>query len=255
MYRANLKVLLREIFSVEKLLRCLKPLKNQTLDDSIMTNQTLNLTANLQQYLLNVSLREPKILEALRAETMQLPTHKMQIAPEQGQLMALLVELINARKTLEIGVFTGYSSLAVALALPTDGKIVACDINEEWTAIAKRFWQQAGVAHKIDLRLAPALQTLDELINNGEQESFDFVFIDADKSAYDAYYEKSLQLLRCGGLIMLDNMLRNGAVADPNNNDNSINATRKLNEKLHHDPRVTISLLPVSDGITLARKR
>jgi predicted O-methyltransferase YrrM len=220
-----------------------------------MTNQTLTLTDNLYNYILDVSLREPQVLKELRAETAKLTMHEMQISPEQGQLMALLVELINARKTLEIGVFTGYSSLAVALALPADGKVIACDVNEEWTSIAKKFWQQANVAHKIDLRLAPALQTLDELINNGEQESFDFVFIDADKQGYDAYYEKSLQLTRRGGLIMLDNMLRAGAVVDLNNNEESIRATRELNKKLHHDERVSISLLPVSDGITLARKR
>jgi predicted O-methyltransferase YrrM len=220
-----------------------------------MANQTLNLTDNLYQYILDASLREPQVLKDLRAETAKLSMRQMQISPEQGQFMALVVELMGARKTLEIGVFTGYSSLAVALALPAGGKVVACDINEEWTTIAKRYWQQAGVAHKIDLRLAPALETLDKLINNGGQESFDFVFIDADKQAYDAYYEKSLQLVRRGGLIMLDNMLRGGAVADPNNNENSINATRALNKKLHHDERVTISLLPMSDGITLARKR
>lgn len=220
-----------------------------------MSNQTLNLTTTLYQYLLSVSLREPEVLKNLRAETAKLSMHEMQISPEQGQFMALLAELMGARKALEIGVFTGYSSLAVALALPADGRIVACDISEEWTTIAKRFWQQAGVAHKIDLRLAPALETLDKLLNHGEQETFDFVFIDADKQGYDAYYEKCLPLVRRGGLILFDNTLQDGAVADPTNQNPSVRAIRALNEKLHHDERITLSLLPISDGITLARKR
>lgn len=220
-----------------------------------MANRTLQLTDALYKYLLNVSLREPDILKTLRAETARLSMHEMQISPEQGQFMALIAELINAQKVLEIGTFTGYSSLAVALALPANGKIVTCDINEEWTTIAKRFWQQANVAHKIDLHLAPALQTLDELINSGQKNSFDFVFIDADKQGYDAYYEKSLLLTRHGGLIMIDNTLWDGAVADPKINDAATCAIRALNEKLHHDDRITLSMLPISDGITFARKK
>jgi len=220
-----------------------------------MSNRTLTLTDSLYEYLLAVSLREPAILKALRAETAQMPTHNMQISPEQGQFMALLIELMSARKALEIGVYTGYSSLAVALALPTDGKLVACDISKEWTAVAQRYWEKAGIAQKIDLHIAPALTTLDKLLAAGEQETFDFVFIDADKASYDAYYEKALLLTRKGGLIMLDNMLRKGLVIDADNQDKSVQAIHQLNQKLHTDDRITLSLLPISDGISLARKR
>jgi predicted O-methyltransferase YrrM len=178
----------------------------------------------------------------------------MQIAPEQGQFMALLIQLMGAKKTLEVGVFTGYSSLAVALALPSDGKIIACDTNEEYTAIARHYWQKAGVADKIDLRIAPALDTLDELIAQGQANTFDFAFIDADKSNYDNYYERALQLVRPGGLIAIDNVLWGGKVADRNVQDNRTKAIRELNQKLHQDKRVTISLVPIADGLTLARK-
>lgn len=220
-----------------------------------MSNKTLQLTDKVYDYILDVSLREPLILKELRAETAKLSTHQMQISPEQGQFMALLVELIGAHKTLEIGVYTGYSSLAVALALPDDGKIVACDINQKDADMARNFWQAAGIAQKIDLRIAPAVQTLDQLIAAGEQNTFDFIFIDADKSSYDTYYEKSLILARQGGLIMIDNTLRNGDVADPNIDDRITQSIRLLNAKLHADARISLSLLPVSDGITLARKR
>ncbi len=179
----------------------------------------------------------------------------MQIAPEQGQFMALLIQLIGATKTLEIGVFTGYSSLCVALALPPTGKIVACDVSEEYTAIARRYWQKAGVTDKIDLRLAPALETLDQLLASGQAETFDFAFIDADKENYDHYYERSLQLVRPGGLIAIDNVLWFGQVADPQVQDNNTLALRALNDKLHHDERVTLSLVPIGDGLTLALKR
>ncbi len=179
----------------------------------------------------------------------------MQIAPEQGQFMALLIQLIGATKTLEIGVFTGYSSLCVALTLPPTGKIVACDVSEEFTAIARRYWQTAGVADKIDLRLAPALETLDQLLASGQAETFDFAFIDADKENYDRYYERSLQLVRPGGLIAIDNVLWSGEVADPQVHDNNTLAIRALNDKLHHDERVTLSLVPIADGLTLALKR
>lgn len=220
-----------------------------------MSNQTLGLESSLYNYLLSVSLREPEILAQLRQETAQHPMAGMQISPEQGQFMALLVQLIAAKKTLEVGVFTGYSSLAVALALPPDGQVVACDVSEEYTAIAQRYWQQAGVADKIELHLAPALETLDHLLATGSANSFDFAFIDADKSSYAAYYERALQLVRPGGLIAIDNVLWSGRVADSTVTDNRTQNIRALNQKIHQDPRVTISLVPIADGLTLALKR
>jgi predicted O-methyltransferase YrrM len=220
-----------------------------------MLKKTVGLDDPLYDYLLSVSLREPEILLQLREETASLPNARMQIAPEQGQFMALLVQLLGATKTLEIGVFTGYSSLCVALALPPNGKIVACDVSEEYTAVARRYWEAGGVAHKIDLRVAPALETLDELLAAGQAESFDFSFIDADKGNYEGYYERSLQLVRPGGLIAVDNVLWSGRVADPQNQDSSTKTIRAFNEKLHHDERVTLSLVPIADGLTLARKR
>lgn len=220
-----------------------------------MSNQTLNLTDDLYHYLCSVSLRESEVLKRLRQETSTHPMGQMQIAPEQGQFMALLVQLIGARKTLEIGVFTGYSALVVALALPDDAQMIACDLNEDYTAIAQRYWKEAGVAHKIDLRLAPALNTLDQLIEEGQTESFDFAFIDADKSNYDNYYERSLQLVRAGGLIAIDNVLWSGRVADAETPDNRTRKIQALNQKLHHDPRISLSLVPIADGLTLAMKR
>jgi predicted O-methyltransferase YrrM len=220
-----------------------------------MSNKILVLDNRLYDYLLSVSLREPEILRELREETANHPRAIMQIAPDQGQFMALLIQLMGAKKVLEIGVFTGYSSLAVALALPADGKMIACDVSEEYTSIASRYWEKAGVANKIDLRLAPALESLDELIASGENGSFDFVFIDADKQNYDNYYEQSLQLLRSGGLIAIDNVLWSGKVADPQIQDGQTKAIRKFNEKLHQDERITLSLVPIADGLTLARKR
>ncbi|KAF3885995.1 MULTISPECIES: class I SAM-dependent methyltransferase [Nostocales] len=218
-----------------------------------MTNQTLGLEKNLYEYLLSVSVQEPEILTQLRQETAQHPMSQMQIAPEQGQFLALLVQLMNAKKTLDIGVFTGYSSLVVALALPPEGKVVACDVSEEYTAIARRYWQQAGVANKIELHIAPAIETLDRLRAQGE--TFDFAFIDADKSNYDNYYEQALQLVRPGGLIAIDNVLWSGRVADPQVQDNRTNYMRTFNEKLYRDSRVTISLVPIADGLTLALKK
>src|SRR5438105_875650 len=178
----------------------------------------------------------------------------MQISPDQGQLMALLVKLIGARRTLEIGVFTGYSALSVALALPADGQLLACDISDEYTRVGKPFWQQAGVAHKIDLRLGPALQTLDAELARGAAGSYDFAFIDADKTSYDSYYERCLLLVRSGGLITLDNMLWGGSVARPADSPDTA-AIQALNDKLHADARVDVSLVTVGDGLTLARKR
>lgn len=220
-----------------------------------MSNYTLNLTPALYQYLLDHSLREHVVLQALRQVTAKLPSSVMQISPEQGQFMALLIELMNAKKTLEVGVFTGYSTLAVALALPEDGKIVACDIDVRFTTIAQKFWKQAQVDHKIDLRIAPALETLEKLIQNGETNSFDFAFIDADKANYSNYYELALKLVRPGGLILLDNTLWGGDVIDPTINDNATHAIRMINQKLLQDQRVTLSLLPIGDGVTLVRKR
>ncbi|PSB21227.1 methyltransferase domain-containing protein [Phormidesmis priestleyi ULC007] len=219
------------------------------------SSKSLGLSDRLHAYAQSVSLREPDILAQLRQETAQLPAGMMQVAPEEGQLLALLIQLMGAKKTLEIGVFTGYSTLAVALALPADGKTVACDISEEFTAIARRYWQKAGVDRKIDLHIAPALDVLDRLLAEGHANTFDFAFIDADKENYDAYYERSLQLVRPGGLIAIDNVLWSGNVAKPKKQDASTVAIRALNKKVHRDPRVTISLLPVSDGLTLALKR
>ncbi|NJL99263.1 MAG: SAM-dependent methyltransferase [Synechococcaceae cyanobacterium SM2_3_2] len=217
--------------------------------------KSISVTESLLTYLHSVSLREPGILPALRQETLQMPEGGMQIAPEQGQFMAFLARLIHAQKILEVGVFTGYSSLCFALALPEKGRLVACDISETYSAIARRYWQLADVDSKIDLRIAPALQTLDALLASGEAETFDLAFIDADKSNYDAYYEKSLQLLRLGGLMLIDNVLWSGAVADPAITDADTVALRNLNQKLHQDQRIELAMLPIADGLTLAMKR
>jgi predicted O-methyltransferase YrrM len=222
-----------------------------------MSNRTIQVDDRLYDYILAASSREPELLARLREETRERFAERfgMQISPEQGQFMALLVQLMGARKTLEVGVFTGYSSLSVALALPEDGRIVACDVSEEWTSIARRYWEEAGVAHKIDLRLAPAIETLDALLAAGEAGTFDFAFIDADKGNYAAYYERALELLRPGGLVTIDNVLWSGRVADPSVDDADTAAIRELNEQLHRDERVALSLLPVGDGLTLALKR
>ena len=210
---------------------------------------------DLLRYVRSVSVREPDLLRRLRDETAPLPNSIMQITPEQGQFMAFLVELIGAKQTLEIGVFTGYSALCVALALPADGRILACDVSDEYTRIARRYWAEAGVANKIDLRLAPALETLDPLLADRRPNSFDFAFIDADKGNYDNYYERVLQLVRPGGLIAIDNVFQMGHALDPEPVDGDIEAIRALNRKLHTDSRVSLSMLTISDGLTLARKR
>jgi caffeoyl-CoA O-methyltransferase len=220
-----------------------------------MSNRSIPLTDSLYEYLIDVSLREPALLLALREETAGMRNRSMQISPEQGQFMALLARLAGAKRCLEIGVFTGYSSLAVALALPEDGRIVACDVSEEWTAVARRYWAAAGMDHKIDLRLAPALQTLDALVADGQSGRFDFAFIDADKERYLEYYERVLRLLRPGGLVAVDNTLWSGRVADPEVADADTVALRHFNECLHRDERVDLSLVPIGDGLTLARKR
>jgi len=220
-----------------------------------MSTRSISLTDALYEYLLSVSLRETELQRRLREETAANPMSRMQISPEQGQFMALLARLIGARRCLEVGVFTGYSSLAVALALPSDGSIVACDVSEEWTAVARRYWAEAGVERRIELRLAPALGTLDALLASGESGSFDLAFIDADKTNYLGYYERVLELLRPGGLVVVDNTLWSGRVADPEVADADTVALRHFNERLHRDDRVDLSLLPVGDGLTLARKK
>ncbi len=220
-----------------------------------MGKKNIGLRDEVYQYLLSVSVKEADILKKLRAETAKHPMARMQISPDQGQFMSLLVQLLGAKKTLDIGVFTGYSSLVVALALPADGKVVACDIDETYTAIARRYWQAAGVADKIELHIAPALETLDRLIAAGEAGSFDFAFIDADKRNYSNYYEQALELIRPGGLIAIDNVLWSGRVADLQDTDKRTVAIREFNQKLYQDRRVKISMLPVADGLTLAMKQ
>jgi predicted O-methyltransferase YrrM len=220
-----------------------------------MANQTLGFDRQFYSYYQSICLRESPILAQLRQETASNPLAVMQIAPEQGQFMAFLVQALGAKKTLEVGVFTGYSSLVVALALPPEGRIIACDVSGEYTSIARRYWQQAGVTHKIDLRIAPAVETLDNLIAQGESDSFDFAFIDADKSNYDRYYEQALQLVRKGGIIAIDNVFWSGRVADADTTDNRTKIIRSLNAKIQQDERVNISIIPIGDGLTLAMKK
>ena len=220
-----------------------------------MSNRSIGLDGPLYDYLLAASLREHPVLARLRAATAAHPKVNMQISPEQGQFMALLVRLIGATRCIEVGVFTGYSSLAVALAMPPTGCIVACDISEEYTAMARPYWAEAGVAGRIDLRIAPAMETLDALLAAGGAGTYDFGFIDADKGAYAGYYERMLELLRPGGLIAVDNTLWDGAVADPDDQEPDTVALRAFNDKLRDDARVDLSLVPIGDGLTLARKR
>ncbi len=217
-----------------------------------MSTGILNYTTNLREYLWEKGMEEHPALTELRLETAKLPQSMMQICPEQGALMANLIRLMSAKKTIEIGTFTGYSTLAVALALPEEGEIIACDISEEWTALGKKKWEQAGVAHKINLRLAPAVDTLDALLADGQESSFDFAFIDADKTNYPAYYEKCLKLVRKGGVIAIDNVLWGGSVIDSERNDEDTKAIRKLNEFIANDKRVSLSMVPIGDGLTLA---
>lgn len=219
-----------------------------------MSNRSISLNDELYQYLLAISLREPTLLAELRERTRQLPDANMQIAPEQGQFMQWLVGLLGARRTLEIGVYTGYSALATALALPADGRLIACDIDPETTAIAQHFWERAGVAQRIELRLRPALETLEALLAEDRAGEFDFAFIDADKQNYGAYFDACLQLLRPGGVIAVDNVLWGGRVIDAAVNDSTTQAIRQFNEKIRSDDRVALSLVPIGDGLTLARK-
>lgn len=220
-----------------------------------MSDSTINLTPALYAYLQQHSIREPEVLTQLRMETHQLPSRAMQISPEQGQFMRLLIEMLGARKTIDIGTYTGYSALAVALSLPEDGKVITCDVNTASTDIAKRFWQLAQVDQKIDLVIAPAMETLNQLIDSGHSNTFDFIFIDADKRNYLSYYEASLTLLRSGGLVAVDNVLWGGRVADRSDDEADTVAIRELNAKIARDERVTMSMLPIGDGLTLARKR
>ena len=213
------------------------------------------LPEQIHDYLTSVSVREPAILARLREETASQPLATMQVPPEHGQFLALLVQMTGAINTIEIGTFTGYSSLAVALALPAGGRVIACDVSEEYTSIARRYWKEAGVDHMIDLRLKPALETLNELLKEGLQNHFDMAFIDADKANYDGYYEHALQLIRPGGVIVIDNVLWHGRIVDAATNDADTLALRALNKKLHGDSRVSISMLPLSDGVTLVCKR
>ncbi|BBK32849.1 putative O-methyltransferase YrrM [Stella humosa] len=220
-----------------------------------MSARLLPMTEHLRDYLLSVSLRETDAQRELREATLSVRGALMQISPEQGQFMALLVELTGARRVIEVGTYTGYSALSVAQALPADGKLICCDISEEWTSIGRPYWEKAGVAGRIDLRIGPAMATLDDLLGQGFGGDFDMAFIDADKANYDGYYERCLLLLRPGGLILIDNVLWSGAVADPAKVDADTQALRVLNRKLHGDPRVSLSMLPIGDGLTLARKR
>jgi predicted O-methyltransferase YrrM len=220
-----------------------------------MTARTLFMPRRMHAYLLANAVRETRLQRALRAATQRLPGAGMQIAPEQGQLLELLVRMLGARRCIEVGTYTGYSALAVALALPKSGRIVCCDVSEAWTAVARRFWKKADVERKIDLRLAPALQTLDALLARGGAGKFDFAFIDADKSNYTKYYERCLKLVRRGGLIAADNTLWYGRVADPRDREPDTPYIRAFNRKLLRDRRVDMALVPIGDGLTLVRKR
>jgi len=223
--------------------------------DTIMSKMSIDSDLRLYEYLLKVSTRESELKSELREETAALPNGRMQISPDQGQFMALLAKLVGAKRTIEIGTFTGYSAWCVAEALPSDGRLVACDTSEEWTSIGRSYWVKSGVSEKIDLRIGPALDTLGDLLDEEGPESYDFAFIDADKANYDNYYEKCLQLVRIGGLIVVDNALWGGQVMDDSYQDEDTVALRNLNEKIRDDQRVDASLLSIGDGLYLARKR
>ena len=220
-----------------------------------MSSRNNHIEEHIYDYILDTSLRDAPLLERLRGETAKMPMGGMQISPDQGQFMALVVKLIGARRILEVGTFTGYSSIVMAQALPADGEIVACDVSEEFTAVARRYWAEAGVEDKIDLRIGPATETLSQMVTEGASGSFDIAFIDADKPNYATYYERSLELVRTGGLIMIDNVLWGGRPADTSEHDEATIAIRELNAALHADERVDLSLLSIGDGLTLARRR
>lgn len=219
-----------------------------------MSNRSLGLDDRLYDYLLDASLREPELLARLREETMQLPEARMQIAPEQGQLMRWLVAVLGVRRALEVGTFTGYSALCVASALPEDGTLICCDLSVAWTDIARRYWREGGVEDRIDLRLGPARKTLLSLLESGMDSAFDFMFIDADKAGYIDYYELGLQLIRPGGVIAVDNTLWSGRVADPDDQDPDTLAIRGFNRRLVDDARIDLALVPIGDGFTLCRR-
>jgi O-methyltransferase len=231
----------------------LRPLNNYW--EISMSNRTLALDDRIYEYLVSVSVREPPLLARLREETAQDPLANMQIAPEQGQFMTLLVELLGARRAIEVGTFTGYSALCIASAMPRDGYLICCDTSEQWMAVARRYAKEAGVVGRIDFKLAPGLDTLDHLLDQGQTGTFDFAFIDADKENYENYYERCLELLRPGGLVAVDNTLWGGSVANPNDQGAETVAIRNLNNKIHNDQRVSVSLVPIGDGVTLARKK
>ncbi|MEM1111833.1 MAG: class I SAM-dependent methyltransferase [Pseudomonadota bacterium] len=221
-----------------------------------MSDHTIEISDQLYQYMIDYGTRESDVARELRETTREATgAWTMQISPEQGAFMSLLVKLMGARRTLEIGTFTGYSALCVASALPADGRVIACDVSTEWTSIGLPFWERAGVADKIDLRIGPAVETLDGLLEAGERGQFDFAFIDADKENYETYYERCLTLLRPGGLVAIDNVLWDGYVVSEQHKDPETEAIRAINRKVHADERVDISLLPVGDGLTLAMKR
>ena len=219
-----------------------------------MSNRTLSIDDRIYDYLCDVSINEPELLRQLRDETAQIEYSVMQISPEQGQFMSLLIKLMGAKRAIEIGTFTGYSSICVASAMPEDGKLICCDISPQWTDIAEKYWALAGLENKIDLHTQPAEQTLQMLIDDGAEESFDFIFIDADKQNYIKYYEMALRLLRKGGIIAIDNTLWSGAVADPENIEPGTRAIRRFNDMLKDDDRVSQSLLTIGDGLTLILK-
>jgi predicted O-methyltransferase YrrM len=219
-----------------------------------LSNRTLSIDDRVYDYLLSVSLKESELLTQLREETAGIEFSEMQIAPEQGQFMALLVKLMGARRALEIGTFTGYSSVVIASALPEDGELVCCDDSEEWTSMARKYWQQAGLEDRINFKLGDASRTLQAMVDEGREGTFDFIFIDADKQNYPLYYELSLKLLRAGGLIAVDNTLWSGDVADPGNDEPGTRAIRRFNEMLRQDERVEISLVTIGDGLTLVHK-
>jgi predicted O-methyltransferase YrrM len=220
-----------------------------------MSRTSIGISEELHSYILRHGVREPAIFRRLREETAALPQANMQIAPDQGALLAMLVGLTGAKRCLEIGTFTGYSSLAVALAMPPDGRLICCDVSEEWTSVARRYWSEAGVAERVDLRLAPALETLDKLLASGGAGTFDFAFIDARKQEYTDYHERVVQLLRQGGLAVYDNVLWGGRVIDASDQDADTIGIRRLNERIGLDERVEVAMIPAFDGLTLARKR
>ena len=220
-----------------------------------MSSSTIGLNNELRKYMLDVSFKDDKISRQLREETLTLKEAQMQISPEQGALLSILTKILNAKKTLDIGVFTGYSSLVVAREIPNDGLVVACDTSIEWTSIAKKYWKLAGVDNKVDLHLAPAIETLEKLIEDGQASTYDLSFIDADKINYQSYYEYSLTLVKPGGIIAVDNVLWSGQVIDESDSEPATRAIRSFNEKLYQDDRVSISMVPIGDGLTLAYKK